>query len=145
MKRFGKAAALTLAVSMISAMASCGRKGFDAPASGPGSATQAAAENSGTKAASDLKAGICIYKFDNNFMTLYREELKNYLVSQYGIAENNITIMDGKEDQEVQNEQIDNFLAQGVDVLILNLVQASATESVADRCKDCLLYTSSCP
>lgn len=136
MKRFRKAAALALTAAMMLTMVSCKEKGSDAPAADPGAATQAATDAGGTKASGDLKIGICMYKFDNNFMTLYREELKNYLVSQYGIAENNITIMDGREDQEEQNGQIENFIAQGVDVLILNLVQASATETIANRCQE---------
>lgn len=133
MSGFHKAIALALAAVMLLLTAACGKKA-DAPAADT-AATQAAADT-GVKAAGDLKIGICIYKFDNDFMTLYREELKSYLTSEYGIAENNITIMDGKGDQSEQNEQIDSFINQGVDVLILNLVQVSAAETVANKCKE---------
>ncbi|MEG0688990.1 MAG: substrate-binding domain-containing protein, partial [Hungatella sp.] len=66
-------------------------------------------------------------------MTLYREELQKYLETTYNAK---VTIVDGKGDQAEQTNQIDNFITQGVDVLILNLVQSSATETVANKCRD---------
>lgn len=78
------------------------------------------------------KIGICIYKFDDNFMTLYREELQRYL--EAGGAK--VTVMDGKNDQAEQTNQIQNFITEGVDVLIINLVQASAAEQVTNQCAD---------
>ena len=86
-----------------------------------------------TSAAQGMTVGVCIYKFDDNFMTLYRQELQSYLESEYGA---NVTIVDGKNDQAEQTNQIQNFITQGVDVLILNLVQASSTEVVANMCKE---------
>ncbi len=83
----------------------------------------------------DKKVGICIYKFDDNFMTLYREELVNYLVS-LGFSESNITVMDGKNDQAEQTNQINNFIAQGVDVLIVNPVNASSAATITDTVAD---------
>ena len=135
MKRYRKAAALALAAAMILSTAACGKKASDTSSTDAGAATQET-DSTGAKSTSDLKVGICIYKFNDDFMTLYREELKSYLMSQYGIAEGNITIMDSKGDQEEQNTQIDNFLSHDVDVLILNLVQASAAEDVVNKCKE---------
>lgn len=74
--------------------------------------------------------GICIYKFDDNFMTLYRQELERYLTA--GGA--TVQVMDGKNDQAEQTNQINNFITQGVDALIVNLVQSSAAPSVTDIC-----------
>ena len=86
-----------------------------------------------TSAAQGMNVGVCIYKFDDNFMTLYRQELQSYLESEYGAT---VTIVDGKNDQNEQTNQVQNFITQGVDVLILNLVQASSTEVVANMCKE---------
>jgi ABC-type sugar transport system substrate-binding protein len=80
-----------------------------------------------------LEVGICIYKFDDNFMTLYREELQSYMETTYNAK---VTVMDGKGDQAEQTNQIQNFITQGVDVLILNLVQATSTEVIADMCAE---------
>ena len=79
------------------------------------------------------KIGITIYQFADNFMTLYREELVNYLVNECGVPAENITVMDGKNDQAEQTNQIDGFIADNVDVMILNLVQSSSAASVIQK------------
>lgn len=78
-----------------------------------------------------LKIGVCIYKFDDNFMTLYRTELENYLK---GLG-HEVTVVDGKNDQAEQTNQINSFIADKVDVLIVNLVQSSAAATVIDLVK----------
>lgn len=50
----------------------------------------------------NAKVGISIYKFDDNFMTLYRTELVRYLTEDLGFKEENITVTDGKNDQAEQ-------------------------------------------
>ena len=79
------------------------------------------------------KIGITIYQFADNFMTLYREELVRYLTEDCGIPSENITIVDGKNDQAEQTNQIDAFIADNVDVMILNLVQSSSAASVIQK------------
>ena len=79
------------------------------------------------------KIGITIYQFADNFMTLYREELVRYLTEDCGIPAENITVMDGKNDQAEQTNQIDGFIADNVDVMILNLVQSSSAASVIQK------------
>ena len=75
-----------------------------------------------------IKVGICIYKFDDNFMTLYRTELEKYLTEK-GCQ---VTVVDGKNDQAEQTNQVNAFIADGVDVLIVNLVQSTAAATVID-------------
>lgn len=79
------------------------------------------------------KIGIAIYNFADNFMTLYRNELHRYLVEDLKIPEENVIIMDGKNDQAEQTNQIDAFIADNVDVMILNLVQTSSAASVIQK------------
>ena len=79
------------------------------------------------------KIGITIYQFAANFKTLYREELVNYLTNECGIPAANITVLDGKNDQVEQTNQIDGFIADNVDVMILNLVQSSSAASVIQK------------
>ncbi len=74
-----------------------------------------------------IKVGVCIYQFNDNFMTLYREELEKYLKETYGAE---VTVVDGKNDQNTQTDQVNTFIADGVDVLIVNLVQSSAADAV---------------
>ncbi len=92
--------------------------------------TEAAAEASGAYA--DKKVGVCIYQFADNFMTLFRTELEDYLVSQ-GFSKENISIVDGANDQATQSNQIDNFITDGVDVLIVNPVNSSSAASITDK------------
>ncbi len=105
-------------------------------------ATEAAKEAATTAAAattgdvSDKKVGISIYKFDDNFMTLYRTELVRYLTEDLGFKSENVVVQDGKGDQAEQTNQIQNFITQKYDVLILNLVQASSAPEITDMCKE---------
>ena len=78
-----------------------------------------------------LNIGVCIYKFDDNFMTLYRNELEKYLTEKG----HKVTIADGKGDQAEQTNQINSFIASGVDVLIINLVQSTAASAVIELVK----------
>lgn len=150
-----KVTAMALASCMVLSMAACGSKPADtttaAPAetttAAPAETTAAAAEAAETTAEaaaeattgadmSDKKVGISIYKFDDNFMTLYRTELERYMVEDLGFKKENIIIQDGKGDQAEQTNQIQNFIASGVDVMILNLVQSSSAPQVTDMCND---------
>ena len=80
----------------------------------------------------DKKVGVCIYQFSDNFMTLFREKLEEYLVSM-GFSKDNITIVDGANDQGTQSGQIDNFIADKVDVLIINPVNSSSAATITDK------------
>lgn len=78
-----------------------------------------------------IKVGVCIYKYDDNFMTDYRIELEKYLTEK-GCA---VTVVDGKGDQNEQTNQINTFIADGVDVLIVNLVQSTSANAVTELAK----------
>ena len=102
----------------------------EAPAAEEPKAEEPAADAAGGYA--DKKVGVCIYQFSDNFMTLFRTELENYLVS-LGFAKDNIKIMDGQNDQATQSQQIDAFIAEGVDVLIINPVNSSSAATITDK------------
>ena len=101
-----------------------------APAEAAEPAAEAAAAADGDLASK--KVGVCIYQFNDNFMTLYRQELERYLIEQ-GFAKENIKIVDGANDQATQAGQIDSFIAEKVDVLIINLVNSSSAATVTDK------------
>ncbi len=84
-------------------------------------------------AAENYKVGVAIYQFDDNFMTLYRNELESYFASLNGDDTYEITIVDGKNDMAEQSNQIDNFITQGMDAIILNLVQTSSADAIIDK------------
>ncbi|MFV0479905.1 MAG: substrate-binding domain-containing protein [Anaerorhabdus sp.] len=85
----------------------------------------------------EVNVGVSIYKFDDNFMTLYRNEIQSYFDSlSTDEVKYNVTIQDGKNDQAEQTNQIDNFIVQGYDVLIINLVQSTSASTVIDKCNE---------
>ncbi len=150
-----KAMAMALSSMMVLSLAACGgsssqpetttaattEAATEAATTAAGSEAETEASEAATEAAeavegkdlSEVKIGISIYQFADNFMTLYREELKSYLVG-LGVSEGNISIMDGKNDQGEQMNQIRNFITQGCDVMIINLVQASSEPTVTEEC-----------
>lgn len=83
-----------------------------------------------------VKVGVAIYKFDDTFMTNYRNEIKAYFATKdTATVKYTVEVTDGKNDQVAQTEQIDNFIAQKYDVLIINLVDLTAASTVIDKVK----------
>ncbi len=84
--------------------------------------------------AKTYKVGVSIYQFTDNFMTLYRNEIEAYFASlETDDVKYEITMADGKNDMAEQTNQIRNFITQGMDVIILNLVQTSSADAVIDE------------
>ena len=84
--------------------------------------------------AKTYKVGVSIYQFTDNFMTLYRNEIENYFKSlETDTVKYEVIMADGKNDMAEQTNQIQNFITQGVDVIILNLVQTSSADAVIDQ------------
>ena len=138
-----KVAAPGLATAMAFSVTACSSsKTAETTAAAEDAETTAAADGEAVKEAvegkdpAEVKVGISIYQFADNFMTLYRNELQNYLVNELGLKAENISIMDGKNDQSEQMNQIRNFVTQGFDVMILNLVQASSEPDVTNICNE---------
>lgn len=138
MRMTKKVTAMALASMMALSLAGCGSSSTTATtaAAAASEAATTAAEAAGTTDVADKKVGISIYKFDDNFMTLYRTELVRYLTEDLGFKAENVVVQDGKGDQAEQTNQIQNFITQKYDVLILNLVQASSAPEITDMCKE---------
>lgn len=83
-----------------------------------------------------VKVGIAIYQFDDAFMTNYRNELETYIGTMNSDeVKYEVTITDGKNNQATQTEQIDSFIAQAYDVLIVNLVDLTAASTIIEKVK----------
>ena len=122
--------ALLCVAMVVSVFAGCG---------GSGNA-QAGGEATGTEVAGDAaevtthKVGVAIYQFDDNFMTLYRNEIEAYFKTlETDTVKYDVTIVDGKNDMATQTDQIKTFITQGMDVIICNLVQTSSAELIIDE------------
>ena len=131
---FLKASAVVGAAGVLTA---CGGSSASTAASSTAASTAASSTAASTAASSTAAAsgsaniGVCIYQFADNFMTLYRTDLEEYL-KDMGYA---VTIVDGKNDQNTQTEQINTFLQQGVDVLVINPVQTTSAQTIVDTIK----------
>ncbi len=113
-----KVLALVLAMAMVFSLAACGEKKEE-----PEAAT-----------VTEYNVGVAIYQFDDNFMTLYRNEIESYFKTlESDTVKYNLTIVDSKNDMGEQSNQIDNFITQGMDAIILNLVQTSSADSIIDK------------
>lgn len=77
------------------------------------------------------KLGVAIYKFDDNFMSLVRQNLN-------GIAKDKdvkLELVDSQNSQSVQNDQVDVFLSKGMDVLTVNLVDPASASTIINKAK----------
>jgi methyl-galactoside transport system substrate-binding protein len=99
---------------MVFALVGCGQK--ETPADG------------GEAAPETVKIGVAIYQFDDNFMTLYRNDIQKYFddLNAQGGTQYEVVIVDGANDAATQTEQVNTFITQGVDGMIVNLVQTSS-------------------
>ncbi len=144
-----KILALMLALIMVFAMVACASTdtASDSTAADTADTTKDTADTADTAkdtadaAASDevktYKVGVAIYQFDDNFMTLYRNELESYMKSlETDTVKYEITIVDGKNDMATQTEQINSFITQGVDLIICNLVQTSSADTIVNKVVD---------
>jgi methyl-galactoside transport system substrate-binding protein len=80
------------------------------------------------------KVGVAIYQFDDNFMTNYRNELVSYFETKNtDTVKYEVTLVDSKNDMATQTDQIRNFITQGMDLIICNLVQTSSADAIIDE------------
>ncbi len=136
-----KMMALVLSVVlMASLLTACGSKTENNTTPTPANSNTGAEATKApeTATAKTVKVGITIYKFDDNFMTLYRQELERYFKEDLSNDEvkYEVTVVDGKNDQAEQTNQIQTFIADKYDVIIANLVQSSAASTVINMCKE---------
>ncbi|OCN02705.1 methyl-galactoside ABC transporter substrate-binding protein [Clostridium sp. W14A] len=107
------------------------------PASSAGGASSAASTeptSSETAAVdpSDVTIGVCIYKFDDTFMTGVRDQMTKE-AQKFGVT---LNIVDSQNKQATQNEQVDTFITKGVSALCVNPVDRTAAESLVKKAKD---------
>ncbi len=72
--------------------------------------------------------GVSMAKFDDNFLTVLRNGIQKYADDQG----HSVQIEDAQDDVAKQLDQINNFIASGVDAIIVNPVDTSATQAMSD-------------
>jgi len=130
-----KLISLLLVLAMALTLVACGAK-EEAPAATEAPAAEAAPEAPAAEVTT-YDVGVAIYQYNDNFMTLYRQEIEAYFKTlETDTVKYNITMVDSKNDMAEQTNQIDTFITQGMDVIILNLVQTSSAEVLIDKVVD---------
>ena len=81
-----------------------------------------------TSTAHATKIGVSMALFDDNFLTVLRNGIQAY-ADKNGI---DVQIEDAQNDVAKQLDQIKNFAASGVDAIIVNPVDTSATQAMTD-------------
>ena len=90
--------------------------------------------NSGSGDVTTYKVGVAIYQYNDNFMTLYRQEIEAYFKTlETDTVKYEISMVDSQNDMNTQSSQVDTFITQGMDVIILNLVQTSSADVLIDK------------
>jgi inositol transport system substrate-binding protein len=79
------------------------------------------------------KIGVSMDKFDDNFLTVLRNGMANYAKTLPGVT---LQIEDAKDDVSKQLSQVQNFIANGVDAIIVNPVDTSATAAITKAAAD---------
>ena len=79
------------------------------------------------------KIGVSMDKFDDNFLTVLRNGMAEYAKTQPGVT---LQIEDAKDDVSKQLSQVQNFIANGVNAIIVNPVDTSATGAITKAAAD---------
>lgn len=74
--------------------------------------------------------GVCMYDGTDTFMSSMRDRLVEYA---QGVAQ--LSLYDSKNDQNLQNDQVDQLLSAGVDALILNPVDRTAAGYLIEKAR----------
>ncbi|PDT07107.1 MULTISPECIES: substrate-binding domain-containing protein [unclassified Rhizobium] len=85
-----------------------------------------------TTAASAETIGVSMQSFDNNFQTLLREGLQARASKLTGVS---LQIEDAQTDVSKQRSQVDNFIASGVDAIIMTLADTSAATGISEAAR----------
>lgn len=81
-----------------------------------------------TGSAMAANIGVTMALFDDNFLTVLRNGIQKYADA----SGHTVQIEDAKNDVAKQLDQINNFIASGVDAIIVNPVDTSATQAMTD-------------
>ncbi len=79
--------------------------------------------------ASAETVGVSMALFDDNFLTVLRNGIQKDAEAMDGV---DVQIEDAQNDVAKQLDQINNFIASGVDAIIVNPVDTSATQAMTD-------------
>jgi inositol transport system substrate-binding protein len=127
-----KIVALVLMVAMMAALfAGCASTATTAAPAASAETTAAVAETTAA-AGGKVTIGFAMSNFDDKWLT-YMREAAEAKAKEIGVE---LLMVDGKDDPSVQLGQVENFVAQGVDAIIVVPVNTDATAPLTTACFD---------
>ncbi|WP_439243011.1 MULTISPECIES: galactose/glucose ABC transporter substrate-binding protein MglB [unclassified Lonepinella] len=76
------------------------------------------------------RIGVTIYKYDDNFMALMRQEIAK---NAEPLKDVELLMNDSQNAQSIQNDQVDVLISKGVKALAINLVDPSAAPTIIKK------------
>lgn len=114
--------AAVILVFMMMFVTACGNAGSEAPANGASSGAQGGSEKK-------IKVGVSYQNLQNEYIVAFQESLK----AQAQASGVELIEADGQGKAENQINQVENFITQQVDVIILNPIDKNACAPAVDR------------
>ena len=89
----------------------------------------------GEKTDDTIRVGVALYRQDDTFITSLSQYLQQAVLEeeQDRGVKINLNIVDGRGSQTTQNEQVDQFLDKGYDVICVNIVDRTAAAVIIDK------------
>ena len=81
-----------------------------------------------------IKIGLCLYRFDDTFISNVRQEIEEY-VKEYEKEHDiniNLEVVDARDNQNTQNHQVERFVSLDYDVLLINVVDRFAASNMIE-------------
>ncbi|NLW77805.1 MAG: substrate-binding domain-containing protein [Ruminococcaceae bacterium] len=73
-----------------------------------------------------------IYKYDDTYISTVRSAIETYTAES--ATDITLDMQDGQGNQATQNDQLDVLIQKGVDVILINAVDAGSGQGLADKC-----------
>lgn len=88
--------------------------------------------NDASKDMKKIKIGVCISNFNDKYRSYLLVEMKNYSKSLNNVE---VVYVDSKQDSDTQLSQVENFISQGVDAIVVNTVYTDSSKEITDKAK----------
>lgn len=129
-RRLVKALALALSAALVLSLTACGG-GNNAGSNAGGSNPTPGGSGAGSTGDGQIIYGYTCMQLTNPFHIAMRDEFKKLVE-----ADGNVLLeYDGNMDQQKQNDAIDDFISQGMQVLFLNPVDQEGVQPALEACK----------
>lgn len=134
---------LALLICLTMVLSGCAK---NEPAPATDSNAPATSKEPSTSTGGKIKIGVSISNFDDTFLMYMKDGMDEYAKSLGSEVE--VTYVDAKEDTAKQLSQVENFISQGVNAIVVVPVNTEATEPITAACQDAkvpLVYVNRLP